>query len=73
MLQRFESIQLVPEAQPPNSRPPAEWAADVTGPPRKKTEQTIAKSHLTLYAEVRPIPPFGSFIIEVSCVRAGSG
>ena len=73
MLQRFESIQLVPEAQPPNSRPPAEWAADATGPPRKKTEQTIAKSHLTLYAEVHPILLYVSFIIDVSRVRAGSG
>ena len=47
MHQYFESIQLVPEAQPPVQIPPAEWAADVYNrTTSQEDEQCIAKSPL---------------------------
>ena len=48
-LQNFSSVSLAPDAQPPSSRPPAEWAG---APGRKGIEKIVAKSHLTLYALV---------------------
>jgi len=51
MLQRFDHIELAPECQPPESMPPATWAKEATGSPRKKLERCFPKSHLTLFAE----------------------
>lgn len=55
MLQCFGSIDLAPECQPVASRPPAHWAEETTGTPRKKLEKCFPKAHLTLYAEVRAL------------------
>ncbi|KAF8577258.1 cytochrome P450 [Ramaria rubella] len=51
MLQRFSDIQLAPEAQPPGSTPPAEWAQATSGSPRKKLEKCFPQTHLTLYVK----------------------
>ncbi|KAF7312278.1 Cytochrome P450 monooxygenase [Mycena indigotica] len=45
LLQTFQSIELAPEAQPEDSRPPAAWA---NGPGRKKLEKIKPKSDLTM-------------------------
>jgi cytochrome P450 len=46
-LQSFSSVSLAPDAQPPSSRPPTDWAK-ASG--RKGIEKIVFKSHLTLYA-----------------------
>ncbi|QRV92984.1 cytochrome P450 family protein [Ceratobasidium sp. AG-Ba] len=46
LLQRVESISLAPDAQPPNTIPPADWAS---AKGRKSFEKIMPKSHLTLY------------------------
>lgn len=48
LLQHFSAMQLAPEAAPPESLPPAEWAS--TGWGRKRFERFWPKSHLTLYS-----------------------
>ncbi|KAF7330545.1 Cytochrome P450 monooxygenase [Mycena venus] len=45
ILQSFESIELAPDAQPPESLPPASWA---NGSGRKKFEKIRPKSDLTM-------------------------
>ncbi|KZS99736.1 cytochrome P450 [Laetiporus sulphureus 93-53] len=47
LLQRFDTMELDLEAQPPVSRPPAEWAG-AWG--RKNVEKIWPKVHLTMYA-----------------------
>ncbi|KAF8600071.1 CYP63 cytochrome P450 monooxygenase-like protein [Ceratobasidium sp. AG-I] len=46
LLQRVESIQLIPEAYPEGTLPPKEWKE---GSGRKVYEQVWPKSHLTIY------------------------
>jgi cytochrome P450 len=50
LVQEFSKIELVPEAQPPDSLPPAHW---VKGPGRKAVEKIRIRSHLTAYSVVR--------------------
>ncbi|KAH9483172.1 Cytochrome P450 monooxygenase 75 [Psilocybe cubensis] len=50
LLQQFSGISLASDAQPPQSRPPSEWAED-TSYPRKQKEKIRPKSHLTMYIE----------------------
>ena len=50
LLQRFSTMELAPEAAPPGSLPPKEWAK---APGRKGKERFWPKSHLTLYSIVR--------------------
>ncbi|KAH9930605.1 cytochrome P450 monooxygenase pc-2 [Fomitopsis serialis] len=47
LLQRFSTMELAPDAAPPNTLPPKEWAR---APGRKGKEKVWPKSHLTLYA-----------------------
>ncbi|KAH7911458.1 cytochrome P450 [Hygrophoropsis aurantiaca] len=47
LLQNFSSMTLAPEAQSPETRPPAAWAS---GEGRKATEKFYPKMHLTMYA-----------------------
>ncbi|KIY44375.1 cytochrome P450 monooxygenase pc-3 [Fistulina hepatica ATCC 64428] len=46
LLQRFSAISLAPEAQPPEFRPPGDWAS---AGGRKAKEQVMMGSHLTMY------------------------
>ena len=48
LLQRFSSIELDPTSQPPESRPPAEWAKAKGY--RKRVEKIFPKLHLTMYS-----------------------
>jgi len=50
MLQRFDHIELASDSQPPSSLPPAVWKTEEGGTPRKKFEQCVINSHLTMYA-----------------------
>lgn len=50
LLQRFSTISLAPEAQPPASKPPARWANGVGIIAKEKIRP---KAHLTLYVSVR--------------------
>lgn len=52
LLQRVESIELVPEAFPEGTLPPKEWK---DGSGRKAYEQVWPRSHLTIYSKVRSI------------------
>ena len=52
LLQRFSTMELAPEAAPPGSLPPKDWA---DAPGRKNKEKFRPKSHLTLYSIVRLI------------------
>ncbi|KAK2462353.1 hypothetical protein APHAL10511_005659 [Amanita phalloides] len=45
LLQQFSTITLVPEAQPPEARPPKEWAGC---PGRKGTEKVKIKTYITM-------------------------
>ena len=47
LLQAFDTITLVPDAQPPESRPPIAWKL-ASG--RQAKEKIWPKSHLTLYS-----------------------
>jgi len=47
LLQKFSTIALDSEAQPPDSRPPKSWK---TGTGTQATDKTWIKSHLTTYA-----------------------
>ncbi|KEP50949.1 cytochrome P450 family monooxygenase pc-3 [Rhizoctonia solani 123E] len=47
LLQRVDQITLAPDAQPPESHPPAHWKQ---GTGRKAIEKFWLKSHLTMYA-----------------------
>lgn len=49
LLQAFDSITLVPDAQPPESRPPASWK-QVQG--TQGTDSIWPKAHLTLYSHM---------------------
>lgn len=51
MLQRFDRIELAPDCQPAYSRPPEGWQTEQGGTPRKKIEQCVLASHLTMYVE----------------------
>ncbi|OSX65545.1 hypothetical protein POSPLADRAFT_1065282 [Postia placenta MAD-698-R-SB12] len=53
LLQRFSSMELAPEAAPPESLPPADWA--VTGSSRKRIDRFWPKSHLTMYSHVQSL------------------
>ncbi|KAG8733597.1 hypothetical protein FRC11_004833, partial [Ceratobasidium sp. 423] len=46
LLQRVDQISLAPDAQPPESRPPAAWAK---GPGRRVTEKIWPKAHVTMH------------------------
>ncbi|KAK7029845.1 cytochrome P450 monooxygenase [Favolaschia claudopus] len=48
LLQTFQSLELAPDAMPPDARPPASWAA---GKGRKATEKIRPKSDLTMSVE----------------------
>ncbi|KAJ7261062.1 cytochrome P450 [Mycena rebaudengoi] len=50
LLQTFAHIALAPDAQPPNTRPPAAWAADDTLG-WKAHEKVHPKSHLTMFVQ----------------------
>jgi hypothetical protein len=52
LLQHFDAIDLAPDAQPADSKPPAEWAS---APGRKSKEKFFPKTHLTMYSLVRLI------------------
>ncbi|THG93386.1 hypothetical protein EW026_g7836 [Hermanssonia centrifuga] len=47
LLQKFETISLDTDSQPPDTRPPAHWA---NCPGRKGVEKFWPKAHLTLYS-----------------------
>ena len=47
LLQAFDTITLVSEAQPPESRPPASWKQV---PGTQGRDEVWPKSHLTLYS-----------------------
>ncbi|EGO01601.1 hypothetical protein SERLA73DRAFT_176994 [Serpula lacrymans var. lacrymans S7.3] len=47
LLQNFSSMELAPEAQSPETRPPVAWAQSEG---RKATEKFYPKMHLTMYA-----------------------
>ncbi|THG93090.1 hypothetical protein EW026_g8044 [Hermanssonia centrifuga] len=47
LLQKFETISLETDSQPPDTRPPAHWA---NCPGRKGVEKFWPKAHLTLYS-----------------------
>ena len=49
LLQNFSHMELDLAAQPPSARPPAEWA---TAEGHKSREKIVAKTHLTMYADV---------------------
>ncbi|KAJ2932579.1 hypothetical protein H1R20_g4532, partial [Candolleomyces eurysporus] len=49
LLQNFASISLAPEAQPLDSKPPAEWATSENS--RIRREKVKPKAHLTMYIE----------------------
>lgn len=68
LLQRLKSVRLVLDAQPPDSRPPAEWRG---APGRQGVEKVWPAAFLTLFTKVR---------IQTSCApscnsssRAGCG
>ena len=49
LLQRFSHMELAPDAQPPDSLPPTDWAK---GYGRRSVEKIFVKSHLTAYVKV---------------------
>ena len=49
LLQNFSHIELDLDAQPPDARPPSEWAS---AEGQKGKEKIIPKCHLTLYVHV---------------------
>ena len=49
LLQNFSHMELDLSAQPPEARPPAEWAS---AEGQKGKEKIIPKCHLTLYVHV---------------------
>lgn len=49
LLQNFKNVELDLAAQPPDARPPKEWAI---AEGHKGQEKVIAKCHLTLYVHV---------------------
>ncbi|KAL5519382.1 hypothetical protein ACEPAH_1065 [Sanghuangporus vaninii] len=51
LCQNFDRVELAPEAQPPESMPPAEWARDTPPGERKAKEKIWPKTHLTMYAK----------------------
>lgn len=72
LMQHFSAMELAPEAAPPESLPPAEWA--VTGWGRKRIERFWPKSHLTLYSNVRNILFHAVTLIEIrELTRRGQG
>jgi hypothetical protein len=55
LLQRFDHIELAPECQPPNTRPPESWkdpAKEALLGKRRALEQCFPRAHLTMYADV---------------------
>jgi hypothetical protein len=50
LLQNFSAISLASDAQPLDSRPPADWAEDKEG--RKGKEKIKPRAHLTMYVQV---------------------
>ena len=53
LLQHFSHMELDLSAQPPEGRVPPEWANDEG---HRGKEKIFAKSHLTLYVQVRVLP-----------------
>ena len=49
LLQAFDTISLVPDAQPPESRPPASWKR-ASG--TQSLDKIWPKMHLTLYSHM---------------------
>jgi hypothetical protein len=49
LLQTFSTVTLAPDAQRPDTLPPAEWAL---AEGRKSRERFCPKVHLTIYANV---------------------
>ncbi|KAL0949002.1 hypothetical protein HGRIS_009101 [Hohenbuehelia grisea] len=56
LLQNFDKIALVPEAQPPETRAPSEWSS---AQGRKGKEKIWPRGHLTIYAQVSVVLPLG--------------
>lgn len=54
VLQKFDRIDLVPEAQASDCRPPSAWAQAEPGS-RKRIEKVWPMSHLTIYVKVRAL------------------
>ena len=50
LLQNFSAISLASDAQPLDSRPPADWADDKEG--RKGREKIRPRAHLSMYVQV---------------------
>ena len=50
LYQNFDHVELAPEAQPIDSKPPPEWKEAVLG--RKAHEKVMPKVHLTTYCKV---------------------
>ncbi|KAL6302781.1 cytochrome P450 monooxygenase [Sparassis latifolia] len=63
LLQAFDHIELAPDAQPTESRPPASWATS-TG--RKAVEKIRPKSELTMYVQGGLWLRFGEAACELS-------
>ncbi|KAF8585830.1 cytochrome P450 [Ramaria rubella] len=51
LLQRYDHIELAPECQPPNTRPPHSWQDPSPLNKRRPLEKCFMRSHLTLYAD----------------------
>jgi len=58
LLQSFDRVELAPEAQPLDGRPPKEWQ---TAGGRQAIETIIPKTHLTLYVHVSDYLKFCRF------------
>ena len=59
LLQSFDQVELAPEAQPLDARPPKEWQA---AGGRQAVETVIPKTHLTMYSHV-------SHHLDCACFR----
>lgn len=69
LLQNFSHVELDLSAQPPDARPPAEWAS---AEGQKGREQIIPKCHLTLYVLVSALGRCSVTRSDGFC-RAGCG
>jgi hypothetical protein len=70
LLQSFSSITLHPEAQHPDTLPPADWA-HAEG--RKSRERFWPKAHLTIYAYVLCSPPAPFSVLTTSLIGRSMG
>lgn len=55
LLQEFDSIALVPDAIPIESRPPSEWAEEDKKMGIQRHERVRLKTHLTMHIQVRSL------------------